>query len=98
MGLAGDSKVLIVAWEQSSTDTCHAQGHLPYSGSVGYISGDCPFGIVDLACAHASPAGPPVCRSERRERGWEGRRHLPVRDPAGGEVEMAVEQKGQTPG
>lgn len=42
-------------------DTGLTQGCLPCSGSVGSISGDRPCGIEDLACAHCSPAGSPVC-------------------------------------
>lgn len=56
---------MVVAWLM--------QGHLLSSGSMGSLSGDYPFGIVDLSCAYYSPAGPPgVAHSVGREDGSVG--------------------------
>lgn len=49
-------------------DTWLVQRHLPYSGSVGYVSGDCPFSVWTSPVLFVPLLG--VWFTERRERGW----------------------------
>lgn len=81
VGLACDSAVLVVACEQSSGRHLALGGPLPSSVSVGYIPEDCPFGIVDLACADHPLAGPQCVAHRAQERGGEGRADRLDRSP-----------------